>query len=243
MIKVRPKSFHDQIVEELGSKIVAGTLPSGSQIPPEPLLAESLGVGRLAVREAMKVLAAKGLIVIRPKTGTHVLPRETWNLFDPAVLRWHAAASLDEAFITDLVQLRRMIEPAAARMAAVQASDVQIQAVRDAWQAMRDATAQDDYTAGDLRFHAAVLAACNNQFIRQLQGAISEVLKISFKASSARAGKQDRAFALALHEALVSALEQRDGDAAETAVHRLIERAEQRIRTTLPPAAAKVARP
>lgn len=236
MIKARPRSFHDQIVEELGSKIVVGTLASGMQISPEPILAESLGVGRLAVREAMKVLAAKGLIVIRPKTGTHVLPREAWNLFDPAVLRWHAAAPLDEPFIADLVQLRRMIEPEAARIAAAQASDAQIGAVREAFQAMASASAQDDYVAADLRFHAAVLAACNNQFIRQLQGAISEVLKISFKASSARAGRQDRAFALSLHEALVTALEARDGDAAEAAVHKLIARAEDRIRVASAPA-------
>ncbi|HSI59962.1 MAG TPA: FadR/GntR family transcriptional regulator [Ideonella sp.] len=243
MTRPRPKSFHDQIVEELGAKIVSGVLASGTQVSPEPILAESLGVGRLAVREAMKVLAAKGLIVIRPKTGTHVLPREAWNLFDPAVLRWHAAASFDDRFLADLVQLRRMIEPPAARLAAVQATDAQIEAVRSAHAAMAAATAQEDYIAADLRFHAAVLAACNNQFIRQLQGAISEVLKISFTASSAPGGRQERLFALSLHEALVTALVQRDGDAAEAAVQRLIERAEDRIRGARQAAGAAKAGP
>src|ERR1700754_1983675 len=99
MLKTRPKNFHDQIVEEIGLQIVGGVLVTGEQIPPEPVLAEKLGVGRLAVREAMKTLAAKGMVGIRPKTGTQVLPRGSWNLFDPNVLQWHAAVSLDAKFV------------------------------------------------------------------------------------------------------------------------------------------------
>jgi DNA-binding FadR family transcriptional regulator len=226
MIKLRPRSFHDQIVEELGQKIVGGELDS-TQLPPEAILAESLGVGRLVLREAMKVLAAKGLVSIRPKTGTHVLPRENWNLYDPRVLSWHASAAFDEKFVADLMELRHTIEPAAARLVATRASDAQIDTMRLAYLAMEQAVTQDDYITADLRFHAAMLQACGNQFISQLQYALSEVLRTSFKASGTSPDPSGRA--LPLHKALLVAIEKRDADAAQLAAEALIKRATQNI--------------
>lgn len=225
----RPRNFHDQIVELLGQKIVAGELAPGSRMAPEPQLAQSLGVSRLALREAMKTLTAKGMVVIRQKTGTHVLPRTAWNLFDADLLKWHAERPLDDRFVADLMELRRMIEPAAARIAAKRASRAQLQAVRGAYNAMAAAGDTASYIAADLQFHAAVLEACDNQFIGQLQGAISQVLKVSFRASSS-AGAASHARALALHEALVLALEAHDADAAALAAEHLIARATDRIR-------------
>ncbi|HEY4069439.1 MAG TPA: FadR/GntR family transcriptional regulator [Burkholderiaceae bacterium] len=236
MRTVRPKSFHDQIVEEIGLQIVGGELAAGAQIPPEPVLAEKLGVGRLAVREAMKTLAAKGMVGIRPKTGTQVLPRASWNLFDPNVLQWHAAVSLDAKFVADLMELRRLIEPAAARIAAGRATNEQLAAMRQAYAAMESAVEHEDYIAADLRFHGAVLDACDNQFLHHLQGAISEVLKISFTASSTP--RRDANRALALHRNLIDALEARDPQAAEAAVGHLIDRASERIRLQHPALAA-----
>jgi DNA-binding FadR family transcriptional regulator len=225
----RPRNFHDQIVDLLGQKMVGGELEPGSRIPPEPQLAQSLGVSRLALREAMKTLAAKGMVSIRPKTGTHVAPRSAWNLFDADLLKWHAGRPLDDRFVADLMELRRMIEPAAARIAAERASKAQLKAVREAYEAMVAAADEAAYIAADLRFHGAVLDACDNQFIRHLQGAISEVLKVSFRASSSSAAHA-HAQALRLHETLLVALERRDVDAAAAAVEALIERAGERIR-------------
>jgi GntR family galactonate operon transcriptional repressor len=229
MTKLRPRSFHDQIVEELGQKIVAGTLDN-MQLPPEAVLAESLGVGRLVLREAMKVLAAKGLVTIRPKTGTHVLPRENWNLYDPRVLAWHANGAFDKKFVADLMELRNTIEPAAARLAASRASEAQIETMRLAYQAMETAQAQDDYIAADLQFHGAMLHSCGNQFISQLENALSEVLRTSFKASTASSDPAERSErALPLHKALLTAIERHDPDAAQAATENLIMRATQKI--------------
>ncbi len=229
-IKKRPKSIHHQIVETLGREIVTGGMPIGSQIPTESILAESLGVGRLALREAMKVLAAMGMVVILPKTGTHVLPRESWNLFDPNVLQWHVQFAFDDEFTKDLVELRNMIEPVAAGIAATQASPEQIEKIRQAYVAMVDAETHAEYLEADLRFHSAVLSSCKNRFIRQLQIPISEVLKVSFKASSTPGRDVDREHALNLHQALLMAIENHDPDAAVSAVERLIERASERMR-------------
>lgn len=223
-----PKNFHDQIVDTLGYKIVSGEYASGMRIPPEPVLAETFSVSRLAIREAMKTLAAKGLVSIRPKTGTHVLPREAWNLFDPNVLAWYTVGELDGRFINDLMELRRAIEPCAAKLAAVRASHQDIQEMRDAFAAMKGAATQAEYIAADVRFHSVVLAASNNQFIRQLQAALSEVLKTSFHASSSEAWGKDAA-ALELHRMLLLALERRDVEGAAQAVENLIQRAEKNI--------------
>ncbi len=227
--KNRPKSIHYQIVETLGREIVTGVFPVGSQIPTESILAESLGVGRLALREAMKVLASMGMVVILPKTGTHVLPRESWNLFDPNVLQWHVQYAFDEEFTKDLVELRNMIEPVAAGIAATQATPEQIEKIQQAYVDMVQAETHADYLEADLRFHGAVLSSCKNRFIRQLQAPISEVLKVSFKASSTPGRDADREHALILHQALLIAIENHDPSAAKSAVERLIERASERM--------------
>ncbi|VFR27788.1 Transcriptional regulator, GntR family [plant metagenome] len=227
MAVTRPKSFHEQIVETLGRRIVSGEIAPQGQVPTEAALAESLGVGRLALREAMKALAARGLVVIRPKTGTHVLPREHWNLFDPLVLKWHTqAAAIDRKFLADLIELRRVIEPAAARLAAANGSDADIALMRESFEAMVAARTREDYIQADLRFHGMLLKASGNQFIGQLAGALSEVLKTSFSASSTHSAD---AAALGLHEDLLRACEARDPQAADQAVQALIARAVRNI--------------
>jgi GntR family transcriptional regulator, galactonate operon transcriptional repressor len=223
------RSYHDQIVDVLGRRMVSGELPPGTRMPPEAPLAESLGVSRLALREAMKTLAAKGMVRVRTRTGTHVQPRQAWNLFDASLMRWHVEEGVSGQLMADLLELRRMIEPPAARAAAARATKEALRAVRSAYSEMASAASQAAYIDADLRFHAAVLDACGNQFIRQLQGTIRQVLEASFAASSSPSPLQ-HAKALAMHEDLVGALESRDQDAAQAAMEALIERAAQRIR-------------
>lgn len=230
MSAIRPKSIHDQIVDTLGRQIVSGEFPAHSQIPTEMVLAESLGVGRLAVREAMKALAARGLVVIRPKTGTQVLPREHWNLFDPQILNWLAQKPLGGKFLDDLIELRRAIEPTAARLAAARREPEDLARMRGDFAAMLAARSREDYIAADLAFHGALLRASGNQFIRQLEGALSGVLRASFTAS--RGAHVADGKALQLHESLLLACEAGDAVAAQAAVERLIDRAVTNIQAT-----------
>ncbi len=231
------KNFHAQLVDTLGSQIVDGTLPAGDRLPTEDRLAAQFGASRLVIREAMKSLAAKGLVTIRPRTGTHVQPRSAWNLFDPDVLGWHAGAPLQAQFIADLMELRQAIEPLAAGLAAGRADARAVAALREAMDAMTAAGSQADYIEADLRLHATVMQACGNAFIQHLAGALSEVLKTSFTASSDAWGPDARA--LALHEALVRAIETGDAPAAQTAANALIARATERIETGLARRAAR----
>ncbi|HSW20999.1 MAG TPA: FadR/GntR family transcriptional regulator [Ramlibacter sp.] len=223
----RPQNIHEQIVHALGESIVAGTYAEGTQLPTEPQLAEAYGASRLVIREAMKSLTAKGMVSVRPRTGTHVLPRAQWNLFDPVVLAWHSTATFDQKLIADLVELRRAIEPLAARLAAERAASGQLDELRGAYASMAAAKARDEYIRADLRFHGALVRACGNQFILQLETALSEVWKTSFRASSGAWGPD--AQALALHKAVLDAVEAGKPKAAEAAALALIDRATERI--------------
>jgi len=221
------QNYHDQIVEALGRKIVTAGFAEGARLPTEPQLATEYGASRLIIREAMKSLSAKGLVSVRPRTGTHVLPRSRWNLFDPAVLGWHGAAVLDRKLMADLMELRRAIEPLAARLAAERASPEAVAVLREAYAQMAAAGERAVYIEADLRFHGAVVAACGNQFMQQLENALSSVWKTSFQASSDAWGPD--ADALALHQTLLEAVERRDANGAERAVLALIDRASVRI--------------
>jgi len=225
--RARPQSIQEQIVYALGESIVAGMYAEGAQLPTESQLAEAYGASRLVIREAMKSLVAKGMVSVRPRTGTHVLPRAQWNLFDTVVLAWHGAATFDPKLIADLVELRRAIEPLAARLAADRAAVAQVNELSRAYAAMAAAKVRDEYIKADLQFHGAVVRACGNQFILQLETALSEVWKTSFRASSGAWGPD--AQALALHKALLDAIEAGKPKAAEAAALALIDRATERI--------------
>ena len=117
------KNVHGNTVDLLGEAIVSGHYAVGGALPPEPMLCETLGVSRTVVREAVKSLVAKGLLVTGPKLGTRVLPEEHWNWFDPDVVVWQSRdRPVAREFLRDLQELRRVVEPAAVRLAAERAT-------------------------------------------------------------------------------------------------------------------------
>ena len=111
------KNVHGNIVDLLGEAIVAGRYAPGASLPPEPLLGAELGVSRTVVREAVKSLIAKGLVTTGPKVGTRVQAEDQWNWFDPDVITWRSRAGITPEFLQDLQDLRRIVEPAAVRLA------------------------------------------------------------------------------------------------------------------------------
>src|SRR5262249_18820510 len=101
------RSLHGQVAHDIGAQILRGDLGPGDVLPNEADFSARLKVSRTALREAIKVLAAKGLVESRPKTGTRVRPRGEWNLLDPDVLAWQLAAGPVESFVADLFELRQ----------------------------------------------------------------------------------------------------------------------------------------
>ncbi|SAL06773.1 GntR family transcriptional regulator [Caballeronia calidae] len=220
-------TLHRQVLNKMGEQICSGQFQPGDILPAEDELAEQMQVSRITIRETMKSLSAKGMLQVRRRHGTIVLPRSEWQLFDPDVITWRArAGAVDADLVADLMELRTIIEPNAAKLAAKRATPEDRVAVRRAFKAMERAVAgHGEYVPADLAFHGAILTACHNQFIQQMQNALSAILRTSFELSSEIEGGPARS--LPMHEALCIAIEQGDAQAAEQAVLRLIERAEK----------------
>ena len=226
------KNVHGNTVDHLGEAIVAGRYAAGASIPPEPLLGEELGVSRTVVREAVKSLAAKGLLTTGPKVGTRVLASDHWNWFDPDVVIWQSKAGLTREFLRDLQDLRRVVEPAAVRMAAERATALDIAELEQAYEGMRRAVEEGgDYVAFDLRFHQGLLRACHNRMIVQMSKALSALLRTSFEISTSR--KDGPRNSLPMHRAVVDAVAARQPAKAERAILVLIDSAREDIEAVL----------
>jgi DNA-binding FadR family transcriptional regulator len=226
------KNVHGNTVDHLGEAIVAGRYAVGASIPPEPLLCDELGVSRTVVREAVKSLVAKGLISTGPKVGTRVLPSDAWNWFDPDVIIWQSKAGLTAEFLRDLQDLRRVVEPAAVRLAAERATAQDIADVEAAYEGMRHAVEEGgDYVTYDLRFHQGLLKACRNRMLVQMSKALSALLRTSFEISTTR--KDGPRQSLPLHRAVLDAVIARNPARAERAILVLIDGAHGDIEQVL----------
>jgi GntR family transcriptional regulator, galactonate operon transcriptional repressor len=225
----RPANVHRQVLDALGREICAAGVTA---LPTEAALCARFGASRTIVREAVKSLAAKGLLEVRPKTGTTIRPRRHWSLLDPDVVAWQAAGTLDARFVADLLELRRIIEPSAARLAAERATAKDLDTIRNALAQMAEATAgRGEYIPADLAFHAAVLDACHNQFLQQMQSALAVILRTSFTLSTRLPGSA--AASMPMHEAIADAIAQGDPATAEHATLALIARAEKHLRVAV----------
>ncbi len=226
------KNVHGSTVDLLGEAIVAGRYPVGAAIPPEPVLCEELGVSRTVVRESVKSLVAKGLIHTGPKVGTRVLPSDNWNWFDADVITWQSKAGLTPEFVRDLQDLRRVVEPAAVKLAALRATASDIAEIEDAFAGMKHAVFEGgDYVTNDMRFHQGFLKASHNRMLIQMGKALSALLRTSFELSTAR--KDGPAKSLPLHRAVLDAVIARDAEKAGRAIGVLIDGAHADIELVL----------
>ena len=222
------KNAHGHTVDRIGEAIVAGRYAVGGTLPAEPLLCDAFGVSRTVVREAVKSLAAKGLLVAGPKVGTRVLPADNWNWFDPDVVAWQTQAGLTREFLRDLQELRRVVEPAAVRMAAERATARDIVEIEAAYAGMQHAIEHDgDYVANDLRFHQGLLRAGGNRMMVQMSKAIGALLRTSFEVSTTLL--DGPASSLPLHRAVLDAVIAHKPEAAERASLKLIDSARDDI--------------
>ncbi|MCW8100388.1 FadR family transcriptional regulator [Streptomyces tauricus] len=222
-------TMHQRVVDELGRRIVGGAWEPGDPLPVEDVLAAEAGVSRGVLREAVKALVAKGMLRVRPRTGTRVLPPEHWNHLDRDVLRWKQAEDAT-ALLHDTGELRRIVEPEAARLAADRAGPDDVRALYDALAAMEAAAAEpgrSGYVEADIAFHRALLDASGNRLLGSLGRAVDIALEHSFLVSTQTPGAVEAS--LPGHRAVVEAVEARDPSAAAAAVLAIVEAAEQEI--------------
>ena len=226
------KNVHGHTLDTLGEAIVAGRYAPGGSMPPEPTLCEELGVSRTVVREAVKSLVAKGLVITGPKLGTRVLPAEQWNWFDPDVVAWQGKAGLTREFLRDLQELRRIVEPAAVRLAAQRATAQDINDLEAALAGMQAAIDHGgDYVLHDLRFHQGLMRACQNRMLVQMSKALGALLRTSFEISTSR--PDSPALSIPLHRAVLDAVISRNPAKAERASLALIDSARADIDAAL----------
>lgn len=226
------RRLHGALAHKLGTAILSGQYAPGDVLPGEVAFAEELKVSRSAYREAIQVLTAKGLVASRPKAGTKVLPRERWNLLDPEVLAWAFAGEPDVEFVRDLFELRSIIEPAAARLAALRRSKEDVRLMREALAAMRRHTLTTEAgRAADRDFHDAILRATGNQAMVVLSASIGAAVHwtTQFKQRTRELPRNP----IPDHARVLDAIAAGDADAAAEAMGVLVDLALEDTRSSM----------
>lgn len=229
----RPLRIHGTIARDLGIRIVSGAVAPGDLLDGEIAASGSLNVSRTAYREALRMLAAKGLVESRPKTGTRVSQRDQWQLLDPDVLSWVFDVEPDARLIGHLFELRKIVEPAAAQFAALRRTDAQVEAMRDALRDMADHTlATDAGRDADQRFHAALLEASSNPFLVTLTSGVGAA--VAWTTIFKQRNSPLRRDPLPDHQRVFEAVAAGDGAVAYAAMTDLVDMAFQDTQLTLP---------
>ena len=227
----RGPSLHGQVVQELGSRIAGGHYAPGELLPPEEELCVQLGVSRTALREAVKVLAAKGLVEARPRVGTRVRASVLWNQLDPDVLAWRCSKLPDAMLLAQLTEMREIIEPAAAQLAARNRTPEQMQQIDAALAGMSAARRIERWVEADVDFHRAVLGSTGNGLLMSLAALIATALESLLGVSARRAS--DFRIGLPDHVRVRDAISKHDTQAAFQSMQLLLADTRRRL---LPPA-------
>src|SRR5256714_15586732 len=214
--------LHRQVVEGLGRRIGLGDLRPGDVVDITGVQGQ-YGASRTAVREAIKVLSAKGLVAARARYGTFVRPRAEWNVLDADVLHWQDGSASNLRLLRNLDEVRRIVEPQGARLAARRRVRAELRTMKTAVQDLERADQPAELAAADLRFHRAVLAASQNDLLEQLGAVLQPVLLLrDLVAFRSHPGDPE---SMALHGAVLAAVEAQDPDAAEQRMHDLLRKA------------------
>jgi len=223
----KSRNSHAQVVDDLGKGIVSGAFPIGSVLPGDADLLQRFKVSRTVLRESMKTLAAKGLVVPRARVGTKVTERNRWNMFDSDVLAWHFESGVDQEFLLHLYDVRLAFEPFAAGLVAERANAYEIEGLR----LLAEDMASPEHTTeslavADLRFHLGIAEASHNPFMRTLGSLIEAALEGMFRMSAPPSGFGDISVT---HMRIVQAIMEGDGPAARKAMEAVILEGRDRI--------------
>lgn len=207
------------LLGSLGQSIVRGEFET-TGFPTEAELCVRYGASRTVMREAVKMLSAKGLLSSRQRQGTRVQPVENWNLLDPDVLRWLMERPFSNKIFLEFTQMRLAIEPTAAALAAEVQDKAAIALIREGLDAMvTTAGDQDAALQADIDFHVAILKASGNPFFMRLKPLINNALRLSIQLTNKISG---HTASIAAHEAILIAIETGDAAAAEKACETIL---------------------
>ena len=229
--RTRPHgALHGDVLDALGGRLVAGDLVEGRVLTLDAI-AREYAVSVPVAREAVRVLESMGMVASRRRVGVSVLPRASWHVFDPRLIRWRLAGDDRAAQLVSLSELRNGFEPVAAGLAAERATQEQCAELASAVSDMVVHGRAGDlqaYLVADVRFHATMLAASGNEMIRALADVVAEVLtgRTEHDLMPARPNPE----AIALHDDVARAIRNGDARAAEQAMRSIIDEAAGAVR-------------
>lgn len=219
-----PSELHKNkknILEHLARKIIDGTIKANEILPNEFAFAALFGVSRTMIRDVLKSLEGKGLIERKTNVGTRVRSIHSWNLLDKELLDWSCGILTQSRFLVSLLELRLIIEPQAAALAAIRANDEDLQLIRENFSSMVDAGGMCINTEADIAFHKAIIKACGNLFVSQfgnaIQAALHHTIYMSNKANI------DHQASIECHRQILKAIENRDSGGAYAAMSRVLK--------------------
>jgi DNA-binding FadR family transcriptional regulator len=238
-----PENLHERVTRTLALRVMQAE-QAGQELyfPNEGELCQQLGVSRTILREAVKVLADKGMVEVKPRSGTRARPRTEWRLLDPDILNWQARLGPDSGFLRALCEVRLAIEPTAAGFAAVRATPDELASVGLCLERREVIFAPEDPAEAitlELRFHQAVVAASHNPLLVELSTTIREPYRMALHYTARQPASA--LLGLAAHWRLFEALRTKDPMAARTAAEEIVGLAmlavEAAIRTQVKPTA------
>lgn len=234
----RGRPAHRELAQRMGVEIVTGAREPGSTLPGEIELAERAGVSRSVIREALRMLSAKGLVDSKPKAGTRVRERHDWNLLDPELLGWMFEGPQPSLkFVRSLFQLRLIVEPAAAELAALNRTTRQLSRMGHSLEEMgAHGLGSETGRAADQSFHAVLLEATDNELLVSLSASIAAAVRWTtlFKYRGTKPPRDP----LPEHRILFEAIANGDPAAAREATLTLVRQAQADTEMAIEDAAA-----
>ena len=236
--RVPSRNLHSRVLWHLGTAIGRGDYPAGSILPSDTELLARFAVSRTVLREALKTLAAKGMIEARARIGTRVLPRQRWNLFDADVLAWHFEIGPDVALLRSLSEIRIGVEVESAALAAVRRSEEQAAALEACAIRMGEATTPQQFARTDLEFHRTVAEASGNPFMASISALVELALTAAFTISSPVEDDTAMVATVKAHGRIAEAIRAGDAEEARAAMKAVISEGFARAEGRLEPGKA-----
>lgn len=217
-----------QIASELGRRVVSGAYPTGALVEDEGTLAEHFQVSRSVIRDAVKILVGKGLLEVRRGIGTRVRERANWGLLDDDVLAWHQSVPPSRDFLRQLLDIRLLVEPKAARWAAERGTARGLADIEEAQLRMEQEKGSiEDFVVADALFHRSILRAANNELLRSLEGAIFSALLGSIRLTNSDPRMNEDS--IPFHRGVTDAILARDAARAEARMENLLSDTAHRL--------------
>lgn len=220
---IKRTRLHEQVARTLSLKILNRELQPETLLPNEESLSQQFGVSKPVIREAMNFMDAKGLVQVRPRVGAKVCDPSSWVINDPMLLKWRMESTPEKGFILNLLEVRSIIEPITAGLAAERADETDIERIFAALEKMEAAHDIESHISADVDFHLSILEACGNELlISSLKPVLDTTLGSSFTQfiHSFSAAKSS----IQVHRQVAEAIRNKDNQAAITAMRQIIER-------------------